>query len=127
MPRKARILIADDNPELLAAMKTRFEQINTEVYTALDGYTALSQAAKHQPDIMILDINMPAGDGFSVMERFSNLPETRRTKTIFITGDRSERLDKLAFDMGAMEVFHKPVPFKSLVSTVREALSPKAA
>lgn len=127
MSRQARILIADDNPELLAAMKTRFEQANTQVFTATDGYNALAQAAQHQPDVMILDINMPAGDGFSVMERFANMPETRRAKTIFITGDRSERLDKLAFDMGALEVFHKPVPFKMLVSTVREALSPKAA
>lgn len=127
MSRKARILIADDNAELLAAMKTRFEQANTEVYTATDGYNALAQAAQHQPDVMILDINMPAGDGFSVMERFVNMPEAKKTKTIFITGDRSERLDKVAFDMGALEVFHKPVPFKMLVSTVKAALRPRAA
>ena len=127
MSRKAKILIADDNTQLLAAMKVRFEQANTEVITAEDGYNALAMAAKHQPDVMILDINMPAGDGFSVMERIENMPELHGVKTIFITGDRSDRLDKLAFEMGALEIFHKPIAFKSLVATVRAAIRPRAA
>lgn len=127
MNRKARILIADDNLELLAALKLRFEQNNTEVITAEDGYNALVKAAQCKPDILILDINMPAGDGFSVMERMANLPGMKDVPTILITGDHSERLDKLAYDMGVLEVFHKPLPFKSLISAVRAAIQPKAA
>ncbi|MFK7788079.1 MAG: response regulator [Phycisphaeraceae bacterium] len=127
MTRKPRILIADDNTDLLAALKLRLEHCNAEVITAQDGYNALAKAAQCQPDILILDINMPAGDGFSVMGRMSNLPGMKGTKTIFMTGDHSERLDKMAYDMGALEVFHKPLQMKSLVSTVRAAIQPRAA
>jgi len=127
MSRQARILVADDDTALLSALKTRFEQINAVVETAQDGYNALAKAREFLPDLMVLDINMPAGDGFSVHERLDTVPGLDRTKIIYLTGDRSERLDNLAFQLGAYEVFHKPCDFKLLQNTAIRALRPRAA
>ncbi|MFI4861318.1 MAG: response regulator [Phycisphaerales bacterium JB063] len=127
MTRKARILIADDDESLLAALKIRFEQLNAEIVTATDGYTALARAQETTPDLLILDINMPAGDGFSVHERLAAVPGFENIPVIYLTGDRSERLDNLAFQLGAFEVYHKPVDMKYLAASVYDALRPKAA
>ena len=127
MSRKARVLIADDDSALLSALKVRFEQINAEVETAQDGYNALARARTFMPDLMVLDINMPAGDGFSVHERLDSIQGLERTKIIYLTGDRSERLDNLAFQLGAYEVFHKPCDMKLLQKAAIQALRPRAA
>lgn len=127
MGRKARVLIADDDAAILSAMKLRFEQINAEVVTAQDGYNALAKARSFRPDLMVLDVNMPAGDGFSVHERLGAIESLGRTKIIYVTGDRSERLDNLAYQLGAYEVFHKPCDMKLLQKTAIRALRPTAA
>lgn len=127
MTRKARILIADDDTALLKVLKLRFEQINAEVVTAEDGYNALAKARDFRPDLMVLDVNMPAGDGFSVHERLDSIKGLEATKIIYLTGDRSERLDNLAFQLGACEVFHKPCDMKLLQKAAIQALRPRAA
>jgi len=127
MTRKARILVADDDTQLLAALKLRIEAINAEVFTATDGYNALAIARDVQPDLMVLDINMPAGDGFSVQERLSTIPGCENIPVIYVTGDHSERLDNLAYQIGAFEVFHKPFEMKHLTHSIFEALRPRAA
>jgi DNA-binding response OmpR family regulator len=127
MSRKARVLIADDDQAFLKALSIRMEQINAEVITAEDGYNALARAREHHPDLIILDINMPAGDGFSVHERLDTIDGMGNTPVIYLTGDRSERLDNLAYQIGAYEVFHKPCDIKLLQKTVIQALRPKAA
>lgn len=127
MPRKARILIADDDATFLEALRVRMEQINAEVITAEDGYNALARAREHHPDLILLDINMPAGDGFSVHERLDTIDGMSNTPIIYLTGDRSERLDNLAYQLGAYELFHKPCDLKMVQTSVVRALRPKAA
>ncbi|MFN3166917.1 MAG: response regulator [Phycisphaeraceae bacterium] len=127
MPRKARILIADDDTALLSVLKLRFEQINAEVETAEDGYNALAKSRTFRPDLLVLDVNMPAGDGFSVQERLDSIEGLERTQVIYLTGDRSERLDTLAYQLGAYEVFHKPCDMKLLQKAAIQALRARAA
>ena len=127
MSRKARILIADDDQALLEAMKIRLEQCNAEVATATDGYSTLAKAQQFLPDLVITDVNMPAGDGFSVHERLNAIEGLKGVPVIYLTGDRSERLDSFAYKLGAFEVFHKPVDFKLLSASVYKALRGKAA
>lgn len=128
MPRKPRILLADDDQPLLIALKTRLESLDVEVITATDGYTALAKAVSEKPDLLILDVNMPAGDGFSVQERLnSTMHSASSIPTIYLTGDQSERLDQIASELGAYAVLHKPFKIQELVSTIYDALRPKAA
>lgn len=127
MARKPRILVADDDAKLIEALKLRLESLNCEVVTAHDGYTALAKATCEQPDLLILDINMPAGDGFSVQERLDKAYGTGGPPVIYLTGDKSPRLDEIAENLGACAIFHKPFNTGELVETIYDVLRPKAA
>lgn len=128
MTRKPRILVADDDQPLLQALKVRLESLNVEVITAHDGYNSLAKAVSEKPDLMILDINMPAGDGFSVQERLrESKVGVQNIPVIFLTGDQSERLDQIATELGAFTVLHKPFKIEALVNAISQALLPRAA
>lgn len=114
IPKTPRILIADDHAKLVEALKFRFEKRGFSVVTAHDGYNALAVATREPLDLMILDINMPAGDGFSVQERLHKPRGKPGVPVIYITGDQSIRLDEVAEDLGALAVFHKPFQFQEL-------------
>ena len=79
MTRKERdmatktILIADDDLSLLEALKIRFQSEGFEVITSQDAYQALAIAQRDHPDLLLLDVNMPAGNGFSVHERLARM------------------------------------------------------
>lgn len=120
------ILIADDDADLLKALDMRLSSLGYEVITATDSYNALSLTSESKPDLLILDVNMPAGDGFSVHERLKNLGLSH-VPVIYITGDQSERLDMIASQIGAVKLFHKPFELKALVETIKQVLTPKAA
>lgn len=126
MPRKPRILLADDDQSLLTALKLRLENNGAEIITASDGYTSLVTAVNEQPDLLILDINMPAGDGFSVQER---LRETgcNHIPVIYLTGDESSRLDNIADSLGAFAIHHKPFELRDLIRDIERATRFKAA
>lgn len=120
--RHPTILIADDDARLLAALSQRLRGEGFDVITATDGYNALAKAVESSPDLMILDVNMPAGDGFSVLERGHNRAELADTPVIYLTGDKSPRLDELADVLGAYATLHKPFDFDRLLNTIRAAL-----
>ncbi len=127
MTRRPRILLADDDELLLKALTIRLEKLNVEVFTATDGYTSLARATELKPDLLILDVNMPAGDGFSVQERLRNDPVLRDIPVIYLTGDQSERLDSICQRLGGFALFHKPFRLPELIESINQALRPKAA
>jgi PleD family two-component response regulator len=90
--RKLKVLLADDSEALLSALRIQLEAQGMEVATCVDAYMALAAVQKYKPDVMVLDIRMPAGEGFSVQERMANIPEVRGIPVIYITGDKSMRL-----------------------------------
>lgn len=118
------ILIADDDVRLLAAMKTRLEAIGFEVITTQDSYQALEQARKVKPDALVLDINMPAGNGFSVQQRVHRCPELEHVPVIYVTGEDPDKVDEIAMRMGAFAVLHKPFDSSDLIDTIMDALIP---
>ncbi|MEM6331951.1 MAG: response regulator [Planctomycetota bacterium] len=127
MSSNRRILVADDDPRVTAALSTRLENKGFEVITASDGYNSFAKAVRDRPDVMLLDINMPAGDGFSVLERMERMDEQGGIPTIYLTGDHSARLDAMATSLGALAVHHKPIDMKLLMSDIDRALRPRAA
>ena len=66
---KSKILIVDDDPDLVRALRLRLRANNYEVATASDGYAAIASAQKEQPALIILDLGLPVGDGFVVLNR----------------------------------------------------------
>ena len=123
MPTNTSILIADDDERVLRALMLRLGEVGFKVITATDGYSALALATEHKPSLLVLDINMPAGDGFSVQERMKELPDVATVPVIYVTGDKSERLDEMAHRLGAFAVLHKPFHVGELIDTVLSALS----
>ena len=71
MPRP-KILLVDDDPDLLRALRLRLRANNYEVTTASDGYAAIAAAQKERPALIILDLGLPVGDGFVVLDRLQN-------------------------------------------------------
>lgn len=87
---RARILIADDDPELLEALRIRLRSAGYEVHTATDGVQATRLARRERPDLVVLDIGMPGGDGHTVANRLKNDPITMFTPVVFLTARTHE-------------------------------------
>src|SRR3979409_2368241 len=73
MPTK-KILIVEDDPDVREGMHVRLKANHYDTFVAAGALTALAEARKHQPDLIILDLGLPAGDGFVVMERLNRVP-----------------------------------------------------
>lgn len=122
-----RILIADDDQRLTLALSERLKSVGYEVIVANDGYFATASVQGQKPDLLILDIHMPAGDGFSVQERMNNMPASENVPVIYVTGDKSDAALDYARKVGATRVLYKPVQFDALLTAIQNALVPKAA
>ena len=119
--RPKRVLIADDDHALLCAMRTRLDAEGFEVVTAQDGYQALAIARSENPDVVVLDVNMPAGSGFSVRERLRAIDGLRDTPVVFITGEPADKVRREAVEHGISSILHKPVDGRDLLEKVRAA------
>jgi DNA-binding response OmpR family regulator len=89
MGQKKKILIVDDERDIVKVLVIRLESSGYEVISAFDGAQGVFMAHKENPDLIILDIRMPAGDGFSVAERLKRSSHTWTIPIIFLT--ESER------------------------------------
>jgi len=116
------ILIADDDINILKAMKIRLESNGYRVIATQDAYQAFEQAVKANPDLFILDINMPAGNGFSVQERIQKIPQLIGTPVIYISGADPDQVDSIVQSLGAFALLHKPIEASVFLSTVESAL-----
>ncbi len=120
-----RILVADDDRTLLTSLSTRLRAAGFEVRCAQDGYQAVHLASRWKPDVAILDINMPAGDGFSVHERMESLRGggLKGVPIIYLTGERSARVALAAKAHGAFALVHKPYDARELIETLDAAIA----
>ncbi len=119
---RPRILIVDDEPDLLSVLHFGLEIEGFEVMDASDGEQALNMAREHVPDLMVLDLMLPRIDGYKVC-RALKFDERYRRIPIFILSARSGETDrKLAFDLGADAYVTKPYDMKDLVARIRERL-----
>jgi CheY-like chemotaxis protein len=82
-----RILIVDDNPDLLTIFSVGLESEAFDIQTAVDGVDAMDKIREGCPDVLILDVNMPRMDGLEVLSALRNTPEYQHLKIILVTGD----------------------------------------
>ena len=116
------VLVADDDPTLLMALSTRLRKEGFNVIPTADSYQAFAYASKLKPDVVILDINMPCGDGFSVHQRLRNNMRLLSTPIIYLTGEKTARVRMLAAKLNAFAVIFKPFDTAELMTTVRDAV-----
>jgi DNA-binding response OmpR family regulator len=122
MDRKKRILIVDDERDIIKALTVRLQSKGYGVFGALGGAQGISMAYKEIPDLIILDIRMPDVDGFSVVETLKQSDRTSRIPIIFLTGSPERDADERAMGLGAQFYIKKPYDPEELIDAVRRAL-----
>jgi two-component system, OmpR family, KDP operon response regulator KdpE len=119
-----RVLVVDDEPQILRALRAALKGHGYDVQTAADGEEALDALALHPPDIVILDLVMPGKSGFDVVREVRGWSQSaQRTPAIIVLSARGEDRDKVtALDLGADDYLTKPFSMNELLARIRVAL-----
>jgi len=115
---KKKVLIADDEQDILEIISYNLEKEGYEIYTAKDGAEALEKAIKVKPDLIILDIMMPRKTGIEVCAALRAQPAFHDTLIIFLTALSDEASEIKGLELGADDYINKPISPKVLVSRV---------
>ena len=119
---KQKILIVDDEPDILELIEYNLKKEGYQVYTAKNGQEAVSEAKKVLPDLIVLDIMMPKMDGIEACRIMRTMPEFKNTFMVFLTA-RSEEYSEIAgFNVGADDYIAKPIKPRALVSRINAIL-----
>lgn len=117
-----RILLVDDEPDILEFVGYNLQKAGYEVFTAQDGEEAIDKALAHRPHLILLDRMMPRMDGAQTCRAIRNHPRLKDTMVVFLSalGDEQQQID--GFDMGADDYITKPIKMKILTSRVQAIL-----
>ena len=119
---KAKILIVDDDAELRRGLNVRLRANHYETAYATDGLSAIAMAQKERPNLIILDLGLPAGDGFTVLERLRQSANLSHIPVIVLSAQDSQSSRTRSLEAGAMGFFQKPADNAKLLSAIRTTL-----
>jgi DNA-binding response OmpR family regulator len=119
---KKKILIVDDDEALVRILSINLAMEGFDVFTAFDGMSAVMNAHKVKPDLIILDIRMPAGDGFSVVERLKASTKTFTIPILILSALPKEEIEERAMRAGVNHCFTKPFDPLSLMEYINGIL-----
>ncbi|MGN6504954.1 MAG: response regulator [Tepidisphaeraceae bacterium] len=127
-----RILLVDDDQDILTTMQAAFEPTGAVIETAGNGNKAVELAEKNPPDVIVLDMMLPGRSGFLVLEKLqaekakAKKPRNSAPYVIMITGNQGNRHKMYAETLGASEYFIKPVKLDKLITTAERLCTPVA-
>src|ERR1700733_9661529 len=121
------VLLVDDDNTLLLGIGVRLKSMGYVVITAKDAVSAVSAVVKNSPDVVVLDVSLPAGDGFLVAGRLQNLIASAATPIIFVTASEKPALRERAMKLGAVAFLAKPFDATTLADAIESALSSDAS
>jgi DNA-binding response OmpR family regulator len=116
------ILIIEDDQKTALALSIRFKAHGYASWVAQDALSGINLAVRHRPDLILLDIALPGGDGFFLAARFHSLPETRDTPLLFATGSSDPELRAKVVAAGAAGLVRKPYEPETLLAVVEHLL-----
>jgi DNA-binding response OmpR family regulator len=117
-----RILIADDEPNIVTSLEFLMRKCDYEVCVARDGEEALRRVEDFRPNVLLLDVMMPLCNGFEVCRRIRENPELRRVRIVMLSArGRDVEIEK-GLSLGADAYVTKPFSTKELLATVRQLL-----
>jgi DNA-binding response OmpR family regulator len=119
---REKIMIVDDDPDLRMALKLRLQANHYETVSACDGYSAIALAQKERPNLIILDLGLPAGNGYSVLKRLRESDSLSNIPVIVLTARDPQGNENRSFDAGASAFFQKPVDNNELLEVIRASL-----
>ncbi len=120
---KKRILIVDDNYQIVRNLKWRLEASNFDVSVAYDGYECVHLAKLELPDLILMDIKMPIGGGLWAFETLKGMADTSKIPIIFNTEFPSTEVRRLVMEMGAEDLIWKPFKSDIVIEKINTALS----
>lgn len=122
-----KILIVEDDNSQLTGRARQLKTAGYEVVGARDGTSAVSTARKELPDLILLDLGLPAGDGFVVMQRLRNIIPTSTIPVVVLSSREAREARNEALNAGAVAYAQKPVDTQVLLKTIREVLGEEEA
>jgi DNA-binding response OmpR family regulator len=123
-----RILLVDDDPDILTSLQAAFETTGAVIDTAANGNKAVEACEANLPDLIVLDMMLPGRSGFLVLEKVkAKKPRNEKPFVIMITGNQGGRHKMFAESLGVSEYFNKPVKLDKLIATAERLLGGAAA
>ena len=119
----SRILCVEDNAENLMMLQRRLTRRGFEVTISMNGAESVEWAKTLQPDLIVMDLNLPGVDGWEATRRLKNQPETKDIPIIVLTADPKEKSRERALTAGCDEFELKPIDFEGLVGKIQSLLS----
>jgi two-component system cell cycle response regulator DivK len=122
----SRVLCVEDNQENLFMLQRRLTRRGFEVTIATDGAQSVEWAKTLQPDLIVMDLNLPVLDGWEATRRLKNQPETKHIPIIVLTADSKQKSREKALAAGCDEFELKPIDFEGLIGKIQVLLSRSA-
>ncbi|EON75864.1 Phosphate regulon transcriptional regulatory protein PhoB (SphR) [Lunatimonas lonarensis] len=116
--RKQKVLVVDDEQDIVDILTYNLEKEGYEVETAINGILAVKRAVTFLPDLILLDIMMPQQDGVETCRQLREIPDLQHTFIIFLTARAEEYSEVAAFDVGADDYINKPIKPRALLSRI---------
>jgi DNA-binding response OmpR family regulator len=118
-----KILIVDDDPDVRQGMHVRLKANHYDTFFAGDALSSMAEARKNEPDLIVLDLGLPAGDGFVVMDRLKSIPALAVIPVIVVSARDVLANKERALKAGAKAFLQKPVDNAELLEVIRQALA----
>lgn len=116
-----QVLLADDDRALVHMLGAQFRKRGWDVVQAFDAMQAVMYSTRDpQPDVVVLDLGMPGGTGFKVLQRLSRSAKTSNIPVVVVTGTQDEEETERARGLGVAEVLHKPVEPEAVIDEVED-------
>lgn len=117
-----RILLVDDEPDILEFVGYNLSREGFEVHTAPNGLIAIEKAREIAPNLVLLDVMMPEMDGMETCRKLKEIPELARTSIVFLSARGEDESQLQGFELGADDYITKPIHPKLLVSRIKAIL-----
>ena len=118
---RAKIMVVDDDPHIRLGLSWRLRASNYDTVNVCDGYSAIAMAQKEKPHLIILDLGLPAGDGFAVLKNLQDYPALSVIPVIVLTGWARDN-KRRSLESGAVAFFQKPPDNAELLEVIRAKL-----
>jgi CheY-like chemotaxis protein len=118
----SKILIVEDDQDTRQLLKIRLESAGYETAFAVDAVTAIQTARNEKPDLILLDMGLPGGDGIVVMERLKIFPALAHIPVVVVSAREPTVTGQRALEAGAQAYVQKPIDNEELLGVVRSAL-----
>jgi DNA-binding response OmpR family regulator len=122
---QADILVVDDDPEMRQALQIRLKASGYDVHCAEDGIGAIAEARKHTPDLIVLDLGLPAWDGFVVLEMLKTNLTLSSIPVIVLSGRDRRANQERVLNAGGSAFLQKPVQTNEFLAIIRQTLVEK--